>query len=218
MSVEIHNWIEVIKEEAFWACTSHGKILTPPAIRAIKNQAFFDCLRLTTANLNNGLVEIGVAVFFLIHISCTHHNPPTARKTKNGAFYGCSGLTTVILNNGVLEIKAYAFKQCTSLVRIASPLAIRAIKDWSFDGCLGSTTVILNKGKGLEEIGMMAFARYMPLVCILIPPSVTAIHEKAFMLKSLGIPTPRNLHYQVLANSRLSVTPRIPGYQLLGRP
>jgi hypothetical protein len=52
--------------------------------------------------------------------------------------------------------------------------------DWSFDSCLGLTTVILNKGKGLEEIGMMAFARYMPLVRILIPPSVTAIHEKAF--------------------------------------
>jgi hypothetical protein len=30
------------------------------------------------------------------------------------------------------------------------------------------------------------------------------------VLKSLGIPTPRNLHYQVLANSHLSVTPRIP--------
>ena len=38
------------------------------------------------------------------------------------------------------------------------------------------------------------------------------------MLKSWGIPTPRNRHYQVLANSRLSVTPRIPGYRVLGRP
>jgi hypothetical protein len=38
------------------------------------------------------------------------------------------------------------------------------------------------------------------------------------VLNSLGIPTPRNPHYKVLANSRLSVTPRIPGYRLLDRP
>jgi hypothetical protein len=38
------------------------------------------------------------------------------------------------------------------------------------------------------------------------------------VLKSLGIPTPRNPHYQVLTNSHLTVTPRIPDYQVLGRP
>jgi hypothetical protein len=38
------------------------------------------------------------------------------------------------------------------------------------------------------------------------------------VLKSLRIPTPRNPHYQVLANSRLSVTPHIPGYQVLSQP
>jgi hypothetical protein len=38
------------------------------------------------------------------------------------------------------------------------------------------------------------------------------------VLKSLGIPTPRNPHYQVLANSHLSVAPGIPGYQVLGQP
>ncbi len=38
------------------------------------------------------------------------------------------------------------------------------------------------------------------------------------VLKFLEIPTPRNPHYQVLASSSLSVTPRIPGYQVLGRP
>jgi hypothetical protein len=38
------------------------------------------------------------------------------------------------------------------------------------------------------------------------------------VLKSLGIPTPRNPHYQIMANSCLSVTPSIPGCQVLGQP
>jgi hypothetical protein len=38
------------------------------------------------------------------------------------------------------------------------------------------------------------------------------MHTTIRLLKSLGIPSPRNPHYQVLVNSHLSVTPCIPCY------
>jgi hypothetical protein len=63
MSVELHNGIEVIKEEAFRRCTSLREILIPPSVRAIKGSAFGDCAGLTTAFLNDGLEEIGAFAF-----------------------------------------------------------------------------------------------------------------------------------------------------------
>jgi hypothetical protein len=52
MSVELHNGIEVIEEEAFYECRSLREMLFPPSVRAIKAWAFLNCSGLTTAILN----------------------------------------------------------------------------------------------------------------------------------------------------------------------
>ncbi len=73
MSVELHDGIEVIGEEAFQQCTSLCKILIPPSIRVIKNGAFICCSGLMTAILNSGLEEIEEDAFngctSLVHIT-----------------------------------------------------------------------------------------------------------------------------------------------------
>jgi hypothetical protein len=112
MSVELHDGIEVIEEEALWECTSLCKILIPPSVSAIKDKAFCECLGLTTAILNDGLEEIGEWAFSrctsLVHIA----TPPSVRAIKDGAFSYCSGLTTAILDYGLEEIGEWSFAIC----------------------------------------------------------------------------------------------------------
>ncbi len=52
-----------IGEGAFAQCTLLVRIVITPAVRAIKDSAFFGCLGLTTVILNNGLEEIGKYAF-----------------------------------------------------------------------------------------------------------------------------------------------------------
>ena len=87
---------------------------------AIEANAFYNCSKLTTAILNNGLEEIGERVFrgcTLVRINI----PPLDRAIKDHEFDHCSGLTTAILNDGLEEIGAGAFGGC-ALVRINIPL------------------------------------------------------------------------------------------------
>jgi hypothetical protein len=66
----------------------------PPAVRAIKEYAFKDCSRLSTAILNEGLEEIVVGVFkgcALVQIMI----PPAVRVIHDDAFEECLDSTTV---------------------------------------------------------------------------------------------------------------------------
>ncbi len=58
------------------------------------------------------------------------------------------------------------------------PPAIRVIEAGAFMECLGLTIVIL--GKGLEEIGELAFYKCTSLREIVIPPAIRVIHKEAF--------------------------------------
>jgi hypothetical protein len=62
--------------------------------------------------------------------------------------------------------------------------AIRVIMCGAFEYCSGLTAVIL--GKGLGEIGRMAFQECTLLREIVIPPSIRAIMERAFY-RCLGL-------------------------------
>ncbi len=64
------------------------------------------------------------------------------------------------------------------VIRIRVHPSIRVIKDNAFEGCRQLTIVIL--GKGLEEIGVRAFARCTSLREIVIPPAIRVIEGGAF--------------------------------------
>ena len=176
ISVEIHNGVEVIEEEAFQDYRSLRKILIPPSVRAIKDWAFAWCPGLTAAILNNGLEEIGPWAFdeciSLVRINI----PPSVRAIKYRAFAWCPGLTAVILGAGLEEIWEWAFIGC-AFVCIDIPPSIRVIKEGALWDCWGLATMIL--GDGLEEIGKWAFFG-TSLVRIVIPPAVKMVDAKAF--------------------------------------
>jgi len=81
ISLELHNGIEVIEEEAFCDCRSLREMLFTPSVRAIKAEAFLNCSGLTTAILNDGLEEIGERAFrfcWLVRIDI----PPPSRRSR----------------------------------------------------------------------------------------------------------------------------------------
>ena len=66
----------------------------PSSVRAIRNEAFYNCSALTTAILNNGLEVIGGGAFkgcALVRIDI----PPSVREIDETAFKCCSNLSTV---------------------------------------------------------------------------------------------------------------------------
>ena len=128
MSVEFHDGLKVIEEDAFRDCRSLREMLFPPSVRAIEYRAFAGCSGFTTAVLNNGLEEIGEEAFSYCRSLRKILFPPSFRVIKKGAFFNCSGLTTAILNDGLEKIGERAFEGC-ALVRIVIPPSIRAIKD-----------------------------------------------------------------------------------------
>jgi hypothetical protein len=133
--VILNDGLEVIGLCAFCGCTSLVHITIPPAVRAIKNDAFMNYPGLAVVMLSNGHEEIGWFAF----LGCTSLEcieiPPSVSAIKWGAFQECSGLTIVILGNGVEKIGRSAFAYCTSLLHIAIPPAVRAIDTMAFEGC-----------------------------------------------------------------------------------
>ncbi len=126
--------------EGAFGCCRLVHIDIPPSVRAIKNWAFSSCSELTTAILNDGLVEIGRCVFANCRSLVGINIPPSVKAIKNGAFYNCLQLVTVILNDGLEKIGKEAFYKC-ALVRIVIPPSVRAIEWGAFKECSNLTTI-----------------------------------------------------------------------------
>lgn len=81
-------------------------------VKAISDNAFSDCTRITSIKIPNGVVEIG-----------------------GGTFSGCSSLTSITIPNGVTRIGSKAFANCSNLTSINIPDSVIGIADDAFDGC-----------------------------------------------------------------------------------
>ena len=169
--------MEEIGKRAFKGCTSLERIVIPPTVKAIVDEAFADCTRLTIVILNDVLEEIGVCAFYECSPLERIEIPPAVKAINNKTFFEYSGLTTVIFGDGLEEIRERAFQDCMSLVRIEIPPAVKAIEYKAFFACSGLATVHLNDG--LENIGWQAFWG-CDFERITIPLTVESIDDTAF--------------------------------------
>merc|ERR1711991_467713 len=80
--------------------------------------AFYDCKRLTSISLPDGLTSIG-----------------------DRAFVYCSSLTSMSLPDGVTSIGVEAFLGCSSLTSIALPDGVTSIGGLAFEGCSSLTCI-----------------------------------------------------------------------------
>ena len=144
-------------------------------VTRIGNEAFRDCIDLTSVTIPNSVTSI-----------------------ESGAFYGCSGLTSITIPNSVTAIVSSAFSNCSGLEAITvesgntvyyseGNCLIRRNTKRLILGC--SNSIIPND---VMSIGSNAFSGRTGLTSVTIPNSVTSIGDYAFLdctgLTSITIP------------------------------
>lgn len=136
-------------------------------VHYIKENAFSDCVNLTSISISNTV--IGVGTF---------------------AFSGCTSLSSVSFGSKLKSIAYGAFSDCSGLVSITLPNHITSISDLAFRNCIRLTNVTLSQS--LSGIGNYAFKRCSSLTSLSIPETVTFIGEYSFAscssLSSISIP------------------------------
>ena len=137
------------------------------SVTTIGNDAFFNCLSLTSIIITDSVTTIG-----------------------DNAFSYCYGLTSVTISDSVTTIGDYAFSDCESLTSITIPNSVTTIGKNVFSYCIGLTSITIPDS--VTTIGYGAFSGCLSLTSITIPDSVTTIGYGAFSdcydLTSITIP------------------------------
>ncbi|MBQ4508682.1 MAG: leucine-rich repeat protein [Paludibacteraceae bacterium] len=117
----LHNPLRFSKESVI--------VKIPDNVTSIEDNAFVDCIELTSVEIPNSVTSIGVS-----------------------AFRGCKGLTSVTIPNSVTSIGFIAFQKCTSLTSVVIPNSVTSIDSWAFQYCKIRTLTIPYRFRGKLEL------------------------------------------------------------------
>ena len=174
------NPVTSIGEEAFYNCISLTSITIPVGVSSIGVYAFTSCSSLESLNVTNSNVNFtdvsGVLFDAEMELLLTY---PAG---KDDLSYN--------IPNSVTSIGDSAFDSCSSLTSITIPDSVTSIDDYAFYGCTNLTSIPIPNS--VNSIGGGAFVRCTSLISITIPDGVTRIGEDAFdscsSLTSITIP------------------------------
>ena len=164
--------------------------LTLPSVSALGDNAFVNCISLTSVTMPEGIASIGNGAFK----SCTGLTSISIPNTVIGigteAFAACTALTGITLLEGLERINERAFIDCTSLKSISIPDTVRYMSNEAFKNCIALETVLLSTE--INGIGNEMFYNCVSLNTITIPNKVNNIGRSAFQncekLKNITIP------------------------------
>ena len=120
VSIEMHDGVAIIEEQAFYECTSLREIKLP-GTRIIGDGAFAGCRALESVEFGDKLETIGAFTFAGCR-SLRSIKIPKVRNIEEGAFGGCEQLTTAKFAKDLETMGGYAFNGCIRLRRVAMPL------------------------------------------------------------------------------------------------
>ena len=157
-------------------------------VTKIGDDAFKNCVDLTSVTIPNSVTEIGKSSFQncgLLSLDI----PSSVTSIGEEAFYGCSELATITVDEGNTVYDSRG--GCNAIIRKSDntllfgckntviPSSVKAIGDYAFRSCTGMTT--LEIPEGVTTIGQDAFDYCTNLASLTIPASVTSIGVNAFM-------------------------------------
>ena len=145
--------------------TLSGAYSVKNGTKTIADEAFHDCVSLTSVTIGKGVTSIG-----------------------DSAFAYCSSLTSITIGNDVTSIGNRAFEDCSSLTSITvangNPVYHSAgnclIETGSKTLIAGCKNSIIPSDGSVTSIGRNAFFGCSSLTSITIPDSVTSIGDSAF--------------------------------------
>ena len=129
--------------------------LTLTALTALGDNAFVDCISLTSVTMPEGITAIG-----------------------NGAFKSCTALTEITIPDTVEWIRSETFSDCISLKSITIPDSVTSMSDGAFQNCTALETVRI--GQQVTSISSKTFYNCTSLTSVHIPSGVTEIGGSAF--------------------------------------
>eukprot|EP00984_Skeletonema_dohrnii_P027112 scaffold16563_cov87-Skeletonema_dohrnii-CCMP3373.AAC.4 len=132
ISVEFHDGIEIIEENAFYRCKKMRGPIKLLGVKIIKVAAFMYCFALADIEFGDKLETVGDRSFSYCR-SLTNITIPSVKIIKCGAFGDCKQLTDLVLPEGLETIQRFAFDRCERLRRIAIPLKDDLIEDDAFE-------------------------------------------------------------------------------------
>lgn len=146
--------------------------------------------KILRVNVRSGVTNIGSHAFYNCFKMTEAQLPDTLTSIGYYAFQGCNGLTAAALPNSLTSIERCAFQNCGSLAGINIPESVSTIPWYCFDGCTNLKQVTLPDT--LTSIGQYAFQNCSSLSTINIPDGVTKISERTFSgctnLKNITLP------------------------------
>ena len=160
------------------ATTGKGVITFDGELTIIGEDAFYDCLDLTSIVMPDSVMEIGVYSFNYcpglesVTLSCG------LTKIANYAFAGCGNLTDIEIPEGVTEIGARAFSACSSLKSIIIPDKVESIGAYAFFNCSDAESLTI--GNSVKSIENNAFDSCSKLTTVTIPESVVVMGASPF--------------------------------------
>lgn len=137
----IPNSVTAIGDQAFYNCVGLTSLIIPNSVTSIGDSAFYSCTDLTSISIPNSLTSIG-----------------------HSTFCGCRGLTSVNIPNSVKTIGEYAFASCKGLAAISIPNGVTTISDYAFFGCYGLSSVTIPNS--VTSIGSRVFNNCSALTAI----------------------------------------------------
>lgn len=180
--IRLPQSLVTIGKNAFYAGCADSSLTIPNSVISIDEEAFACCGTLRHIDLGNGLRHIGATAFRSCDGLMNLSLPPSLESIGDGAFMNCSGLTDIEIAAGVKHIGSGVFQACENLTSMTVDS-----KNTTFDA-REHCNAIIETATGTLVAGCAA---------TVIPPSVTALGDGAFMecigLTSINIP-PGILH------------------------
>ena len=109
-----------IVDDAFYNCIGLTSITIPNSVTSIGEGAFYNCIGLTSITIPNSVTSIG-----------------------EGAFYNCIGLTSITIPNSVTSIGEGVFYNCSRLTSVIIPDSVTSIGEGALSGCSSLTSITL---------------------------------------------------------------------------
>ena len=197
------------QEKCLIVCLSEEeKVVIPPDVICIGDDAFRNCEDLTTVVLPDSLERIGKYAFSLCRKLASIKLPSSLKYIDDNAFEGCLSLTEIQFPSKLLYIGTHSFVYCSNLTSINIPINLKHIGDGAFaitsiknvicqsphflyvNGCLidrqdmkliacFSNESNIKLVSGITKIGKSAFSGCI-ISNTIIPQGVTQIDDSAF--------------------------------------
>ena len=168
-----------IGDDAFNECIRLTSVDIPNSVTTIGDYAFGHCSKkLKNVNIGNSVTTIGYALFEGCTGLTSVEISNSVTTIESYAFYGCTSLASIEIPNSVTTIGSSAFHGCTSLVSIDFPNTVTTIERSTFNGC--TSLMGFDFPNSVAVIGDYAFQDCKGFTSIVIPNSVTTIGEGAF--------------------------------------